>query len=267
MTCVITTAAGRTIELQLNPASVRVENKLDTLDWRSIRGGHFNPVVGPQPERISMPIDAPAKRGSWPGTFITARTSHEVVVGTPGFTELRSVGANSFTSGASANASHTGLDKWHDPLEYLHLLQAIMDQEKGRCFINFPEADIYNWYLLVGLTEDHSGGYGDLPMMASFELDRRIPLLTQEDQSSNVRASSTPPPPIRADPGGQTATTDGTARPSGNYTTRDGDTLQSIAQLAYGDERRYMDIYNANVAIVSTDPTAIVAGMTLRLPP
>ena len=49
------------------------------------------------------------------------------------------------------------------------------------------------------------------------------------------------------------------------YTVEPGDTLQSIALSHYGDENKYVVIYEANRATIS-NPDAIVAGQTLILP-
>lgn len=66
--------------------------------------------------------------------------------------------------------------------------------------------------------------------------------------------------PGTATPGGQTG------RGAGPYTVRSGDSLWSIAQFAYGNPARWVDIYNANAAIIGADPGMIFSGTVLNLP-
>ncbi|NTU84585.1 MAG: LysM peptidoglycan-binding domain-containing protein [Chloroflexales bacterium] len=57
-----------------------------------------------------------------------------------------------------------------------------------------------------------------------------------------------------------------TGQGMGQYTVKPGDSLWSIAQLAYGDPGRWVDIYNANVAIIGADPGLIFSGTVLTIP-
>lgn len=50
------------------------------------------------------------------------------------------------------------------------------------------------------------------------------------------------------------------------YTTREGDTLRSIAKLLYGDPLRWEQIYEANKAKVPDPDAALPAGTVLALP-
>jgi nucleoid-associated protein YgaU len=50
------------------------------------------------------------------------------------------------------------------------------------------------------------------------------------------------------------------------YTTREGDTLWSIAQHVYGDGAQWRRIYNANVGTIGANPNYIQAGWTLTIP-
>ncbi|MGB5870294.1 MAG: transporter substrate-binding domain-containing protein [Albidovulum sp.] len=51
----------------------------------------------------------------------------------------------------------------------------------------------------------------------------------------------------------------------GNYVVKSGDSLRKIAKKAYGNER-FQSIYNANRAIIGSNPNVIEIGMQLRLP-
>jgi nucleoid-associated protein YgaU len=57
--------------------------------------------------------------------------------------------------------------------------------------------------------------------------------------------------------------------PGYNYTVQKGDTLRSIAQLAYGDDSRpaWEGIYNENREVIRTDPYRIQPGQVLSIPP
>ncbi len=52
----------------------------------------------------------------------------------------------------------------------------------------------------------------------------------------------------------------------GTYRVQPGDTLGSIAQKAYGDISRWIDIYNANSVLIGPDPNSLPAGVNLELP-
>jgi LysM repeat protein len=51
----------------------------------------------------------------------------------------------------------------------------------------------------------------------------------------------------------------------GVYTVKAGDTLSKIAKGYYGDANRYMEIFNANKAVLS-DPDKIKVGQELKIP-
>ncbi len=51
------------------------------------------------------------------------------------------------------------------------------------------------------------------------------------------------------------------------YTVLSGDYLFLIAEKAYGDGNRYLEIYNANRDVIGPDPTVLVPGTRLRIPP
>lgn len=56
--------------------------------------------------------------------------------------------------------------------------------------------------------------------------------------------------------------------PGYNYTVQQGDTLQSIARRAFGEDsqRAWRAIYRANEAIIGEDPNWILPGLVLRIP-
>lgn len=66
--------------------------------------------------------------------------------------------------------------------------------------------------------------------------------------------------PGTATPGSQTG------RGPGLHTVSAGESLWSIAQLAYGNPARWVDIYNANAAIIGPNPSLIFAGTQLTIP-
>jgi nucleoid-associated protein YgaU len=49
------------------------------------------------------------------------------------------------------------------------------------------------------------------------------------------------------------------------YTTREGDSLASIASAFYGDRHRWPDIFNANQTRIN-NPNVVPAGTTLNIP-
>lgn len=51
------------------------------------------------------------------------------------------------------------------------------------------------------------------------------------------------------------------------YVVKPGDTLQSIAEDQYGDAGEWRRIYDANRDAIGPNPDALVAGMTLQIPP
>ncbi|MEM9047771.1 MAG: hypothetical protein AAGC92_03535 [Pseudomonadota bacterium] len=50
------------------------------------------------------------------------------------------------------------------------------------------------------------------------------------------------------------------------YVVQRGDTLRGIAQTAYGDDNRYVEVYQLNRATIGNSPNRIEIGITLRLP-
>lgn len=54
--------------------------------------------------------------------------------------------------------------------------------------------------------------------------------------------------------------------PGKEYTVLSGDYLFLIAEKAYGDGSRYLEIYNANRDVIGPDPTVLVPGTRLRIP-
>jgi phage tail protein X len=236
VSCQITTSLGATIELQINPTQVHVENRMDLIEWRSIRGGAYNLGRARLPETITMRVQAPAQRGSWPGTFKF-----------------------------DPDGRILGTDRWQDPQDYLHPLQEVMSKGGGKCFINFPEADIANNYIIVGIDEDHEGGFGDLPIVLNWVLQSSLELLRKSTGEATATAAVTTA--AINGPDTNRSLQDGTPRPGQTYHTQQGDTLLSIAQRAYGDENRWIDIFNANVALTNSDPSIVLDGIDLRLPP
>jgi LysM repeat protein len=267
-TCQISTALGQSITFQLNPVDLHVTSRADEGDFRSLRGGHFNSFLGPYPERITMHVEAPAQRGSFPGTYTDADRPQK------GYTPAEKgwvipYGPPEYT-----------VDAWHDPQDYIHPLQQVINEARGRVFINFPDCDIFNWYLVVGIDEHHQGGYGDLGIDYEFVLSRPVPLLQQADanqQGAAAPSDSAPPPPpeVTTNSGALTPVPDGTPQPGQQYTVQDGDTLSGIAERAYGDPQRWVDIYNNNqdalrqsddLAVGPPDPSMVVIGAVLDIP-
>ncbi len=58
-----------------------------------------------------------------------------------------------------------------------------------------------------------------------------------------------------------------TPTPGENYVVRQGDYLFLIAEKAYGDGNRLNVIYDANRDVIGPDPTVLVPGQVLRIPP
>ena len=51
-----------------------------------------------------------------------------------------------------------------------------------------------------------------------------------------------------------------------SYTVKSGDCLCAIARRFYGDDKRYIDIYNANKSIIGGNPNLIMPGQKLTVP-
>lgn len=51
-----------------------------------------------------------------------------------------------------------------------------------------------------------------------------------------------------------------------SYTVKSGDCLCAIARRFYGDDKRYIDIYNANKSIIGGNPNLIMPGQKLTIP-
>lgn len=51
-----------------------------------------------------------------------------------------------------------------------------------------------------------------------------------------------------------------------SYTVKSGDCLCAIARRLYGDDKRYIDIYNANKSIIGGNPNLIMPGQKLTIP-
>ena len=51
-----------------------------------------------------------------------------------------------------------------------------------------------------------------------------------------------------------------------SYTVKSGDCLCAIARRFYGDDKRYIDIYNANKSIIGGNPNLIMPGQKLIIP-
>jgi nucleoid-associated protein YgaU len=72
---------------------------------------------------------------------------------------------------------------------------------------------------------------------------------------SPVASPSAAQPTATPAPGGST-----------EYVVQPGDTLRSIAQQEYGDAEMWPRIYDANRDAIGSDPDALKAGTTLRIP-
>jgi hypothetical protein len=269
MPCQIETALGVKYTFQLNPLQVQITLQAEEGDWRSLRGGHYNGLIGPYPERITMRVDCPALRGSFPNSF------KQDLVQSPDADPNAENGINPDGTPVATVATLVP-DHWMDPQEYIHPLQNAIRQARGRVFITMPECDIYNWYLCVSITETHQGGYGDLGLDLEFAEERRIQLLTQADLSTQSSGDGSEDPPksdetdTHTDPNTGAAVggdvNDGTPQPGQTYTIQSGDTLSSIAQRAYDDPDKYVDIYNANTDVLDPDPSKVTAGTQIQIP-
>ena len=51
-----------------------------------------------------------------------------------------------------------------------------------------------------------------------------------------------------------------------SYTVKSGDCLCAIARRFYGDDKRYIDMYNANKSIIGGNPNLIMPGQKLTIP-
>src|ERR1700738_1033823 len=56
------------------------------------------------------------------------------------------------------------------------------------------------------------------------------------------------------------------ATPGSNYTVKEGDTLSSIAQQAYGNANEWQKIYDANAQVIGNDPNLLSVGEILHIP-
>jgi phage tail protein X len=54
--------------------------------------------------------------------------------------------------------------------------------------------------------------------------------------------------------------------PGSKYTVREGDTLFSIAQQAYGDSNQWHAIYIANTQVIGSNPNVLPDGIVLYIP-
>jgi nucleoid-associated protein YgaU len=50
------------------------------------------------------------------------------------------------------------------------------------------------------------------------------------------------------------------------YVVKSGDSLSKIAKAAYGEGKRWPEIYEANKALIGDNPNLIHPGQTLRIP-
>jgi hypothetical protein len=55
-------------------------------------------------------------------------------------------------------------------------------------------------------------------------------------------------------------------RPGKPYTVRDGDTVSNIAYRAFGDARRYLEVYEFNRAVIGPKPTHLAVGLVIQIP-
>ena len=107
---------------------------------------------------------------------------------------------------------------------------------------------------------------------AIYDVNRAIIANPHLIYPGQVLTIPTTPPPFGTTtpgtvPGGGTVTPGGqTGQGQGQYTVRPGDSLWSIAQFAYGNPYRWVDIYNANAAAIGADPGLIFSGTVLTIP-
>jgi nucleoid-associated protein YgaU len=84
------------------------------------------------------------------------------------------------------------------------------------------------------------------------------PHLIYPNQTLTIPTSTTQPPPSQPPQSGQGM---------GQYTVVSGDTLSGIALTAYGNANLWPHIYNANVAVIGSNPHLIIPGQVLTIPP
>jgi nucleoid-associated protein YgaU len=88
----------------------------------------------------------------------------------------------------------------------------------------------------------------------------------------NIPAGATPPataPSARTSGSHGEATAaaaaPGSAKPGASYKIRKSDTLMTIARSAYGSEKDWKRIYNANKSEI-TDPNLVPVGLVIKIP-
>jgi nucleoid-associated protein YgaU len=79
-------------------------------------------------------------------------------------------------------------------------------------------------------------------------------------------ASLSPSPVATRQPTVGAQTSGSPAEAVAEYVVQPGDTLRSIAQDHYGDASQWPRIYDANRDVIGSDPDALQAGTTLKLP-
>ncbi|HEX4417684.1 MAG TPA: hypothetical protein VH165_07285 [Kofleriaceae bacterium] len=55
-------------------------------------------------------------------------------------------------------------------------------------------------------------------------------------------------------------------QPGKPYTIRDGDTVSNIAFRAFGDARRYLEVYEFNRTVIGPKPTHLAVGLVIEIP-
>ena len=154
---------------------------------------------------------------------------------------------------------------WRDPIDIVAQIDNWVDQQvrlglQARRMLNLTitNSNVNKDVWISHWSYKPVGGFGDIAYSLELTEARSIHITVGPmpgDDSGTV--SSQGPTP---DDGGENAPTPAT------YIVNQGDFLIKIAKLVYGDSSRWRDIYDANKALIGSDPGKIQVGMNLTIP-